>query len=60
MIWVNSSTDTIHPYWSYEEVRENSGFPVSPAPLTSPPTEQALNLIQEFEPERVSEIEFSR
>jgi glutaconate CoA-transferase, subunit B len=32
--------DTIHPYSSYEDVRENTGFPVSPAPFTSPPTEE--------------------
>lgn len=51
--------DTIHPYSSYEEVRENTGFPVSPAPFTSPPTKEELNLIREFDPERVREIEFS-
>jgi glutaconate CoA-transferase, subunit B len=51
--------DTIHPYSSYEEVRENTGFPVSPAPFTSPPMEEELNLIREFDPERVREIEFS-
>ncbi len=51
--------DTIHPYSSYEEVRENTGFPVSPAPFTPPPTEEELNLVREFDPERVREIEFS-
>jgi len=51
--------DTIHPYSSYEEVRENTGFPVSPVPFTPPPTEEELNLIREFDPKRVREIEFS-
>ncbi len=51
--------DSIHPYSSYEEVAENTGFPVSPAPFTPPPTEEELRLIQEFDPERVREIEFS-
>ncbi|MGE5443826.1 MAG: hypothetical protein ACM3SR_04395 [Ignavibacteriales bacterium] len=34
------------------------GFPVSPAPFASPPTEQELNLIREFDLERMREIEF--
>lgn len=51
--------DSIHPYSSYDEVKENTGFPVSPAPFTSPPTEEELNLIQKFDPESVREIEFS-
>jgi len=51
--------DTIHSYSNYEEVRENTGFPVSPAPFTSPPTKEELRLIQEFDPESVREIEFS-
>jgi glutaconate CoA-transferase subunit B len=51
--------DSIHPYSSYDEVRENTGFPVSPAPFTPPPTEEELNLIRDFDPGRVREIEFS-
>ncbi len=51
--------DSIHSYSSYEEVAENTGFPVLPAPFTPPPTEEELELIQRFDPERVREIEFS-
>jgi glutaconate CoA-transferase subunit B len=50
--------ESIHPYSSYEEVSENTGFHVSPAPFTSPPTEEELTLIRQFDPESVREIEF--
>lgn len=49
----------IHPYSSYDEVLENTGFPVSPAPFTPPPTEDEIRLLNEFDPERIREIEFS-
>ncbi len=55
----NLVLDTIHPYSSYEEIREKTGFPVSPAPFTTPPTKEEINLIREFDPEGVREIEFS-
>lgn len=51
--------DGIYPYSSYEEVVENTGFPVSPAPFTSPPTNDEIKLLNEFDPERIREIEFS-
>jgi glutaconate CoA-transferase, subunit B len=50
--------DGVCPYSSYEEVSENTGFPVSPAPFISPPTEDELKLLREFDPERIREIEF--
>lgn len=55
----NLVLDSIHPYSSYEEIAENTGFPVSPTPFTPPPTEEELRLIQEFDPEEIREIEFS-
>lgn len=51
--------DSIHPYSSYDEVSENTGFPVSSAPFTPPPTEDEIKLLDEFDPERIREIEFS-
>ncbi len=51
--------DSIHPYSTYEEVAENTGFPVSPAPFTKPPTREELSLIYQFDPERIREIEFA-
>jgi len=51
--------DTIHPYSSYEEVAKNTGFPLSPAPFTLPPMEDEIKLLNEFDPDRVREIEFS-
>ncbi len=50
--------DGICPYSSYEEVAENTGFPVSPAPYISPPTADELKLLREFDPEGIREIEF--
>lgn len=50
--------DGIFPYSSYEEIAENTGFPVSPAPVISPPTEEELRLLREFDPEGIREIEF--
>jgi glutaconate CoA-transferase, subunit B len=54
----NLVLDGVCPYSSYEEVSENTGFPVSPAPFISPPTEDELKLLREFDPERIREIEF--
>ncbi len=51
--------ESIHPYSSYEEVAENTGFPVSNASFTPPPTGDEIKLLNEFDPERVREIEFS-
>lgn len=51
--------DGIHPYSSYEEVAKNTGFPVSPAPLIPPPMEDEIKPLNEFDPERIREIEFS-
>jgi glutaconate CoA-transferase subunit B len=48
----------ICPYSSYEEVSENTGFPVSPAPFMPPPTEDELKLLREFDPQVIREIEF--
>jgi glutaconate CoA-transferase subunit B len=53
------SLDSIHPYSSYDEVSENTGFPVSSAPFTPPPTEDEIKLLNKFDPERIREIEFS-
>lgn len=50
--------ESIHPYSSYEEVAENTGFPVSQAPFTPLPTEEELKLLNEFDPKRIREIEF--
>jgi glutaconate CoA-transferase subunit B len=50
--------DGVCPYSSYEEVSENTGFPVSPAPFISPPTEDELKLLREFDREGIREIEF--
>ena len=46
------------PYSSYEEVSENTGFPVSSAPFIAPPTEDELKLLREFDHEGIREIEF--
>ncbi len=50
--------DGVCPYSSYEEVAENTGFRVSPAPTMSPPTGDELKLLREFDPEGIREIEF--
>lgn len=50
--------ESIHPYSSYEEVAENTGFSVSQAPFTPLPTEEELKLLNEFDPKRIREIEF--
>lgn len=50
--------DGICPYSSYEEVSENTGFPVSAAPFIASPTEDELKLLREFDPEGIREIEF--
>jgi glutaconate CoA-transferase, subunit B len=50
--------DGVFPYSSYGEVSENTGFPVSPAPFISPPTEDELISLRGFDPEGIREIEF--
>lgn len=50
--------DGVCPYSSYDEVSENTGFPVSPAPFMPPPREDELRLLREFDPEAIREIEF--
>ena len=50
--------DGVFPYSSYQEVAENTGFPVSPAPFISPPTEDELKLLRDFDPDGIREIEF--
>jgi glutaconate CoA-transferase subunit B len=50
--------DGVCPYSSYEEVSENTGFPVCRAPFMPPPTEDELKLLREFDPEGIREIEF--
>ncbi|MGH7806685.1 MAG: CoA-transferase, partial [Thermodesulfobacteriota bacterium] len=51
--------ESIHPYSSYEEVEKNTGFPVSNGSFTPPPTDEEMKLLNEFDPERIREIEFS-
>ncbi|MCH8029312.1 MAG: CoA-transferase [Candidatus Dadabacteria bacterium] len=50
--------ESIHPHTTFEEVVENTGFPISPAPFTPEPTNEELGLLREFDPENVREIEF--
>ncbi len=50
--------NSVFPYSSFDEVSENTGFPISKAPFASPPTEDELLLLREFDPEGVREIEF--
>lgn len=50
--------ESIFPYSSYDEVAKSTGFPVEPAPIALPPTEDELTLLREFDPEGIREIEF--
>ena len=50
--------NSVFPYSSFDEVSENTGFPISQAPFASPPTDDELLLLREFDPECVREIEF--
>ncbi|MFQ5786852.1 MAG: CoA-transferase subunit beta [Thermodesulfobacteriota bacterium] len=50
--------ESIFPYSSYDEVAKSTGFPVEPAPFASPPNEEELKLLREFDPEGIREIEF--
>lgn len=50
--------ESINPHSSYEEVVENTGFPVSSAPYTPPPTEEELALLRNFDKEGIRNIEF--
>lgn len=50
--------DSVLPGSSFEEVRENTGFPVEAAPSSEPPTEEELGLLRDFDPEGIREIEF--
>jgi glutaconate CoA-transferase subunit B len=51
--------DSVHPYSSFQEVEENTGFPVSPATVTPAPTADEIKLLNQFDPEGIREIEFS-
>lgn len=48
---VNSSS-------TYEEIADNTGFPVSPAPVTPDPTKEELKVLRDFDRENIREIEF--
>jgi len=50
---------SIHPYSSYDEVEKNTSFPVSQATSTPPPTDEEMKLLNQFDPDRIREIEFS-
>lgn len=52
--------ESIHPYSSYEEIAENTGFPLSQADtFTAPPTEAEMELLNDFDPKKIREIEFA-
>lgn len=50
--------ESIHPFSSFEEVRDNTGFPVDPAPQTPEPTAEELKALREFDKENIRTIEF--
>ena len=50
--------ESINPNSSFKEVSENTGFPVSEAPYTEPPTEDELGLLRDFDKEGIRNIEF--
>jgi len=50
--------DSIHPFTTLKEVKENTGFPVRSAPSTPEPTSEELSLLRDFDRENIREIEF--
>ncbi len=50
--------ESINPNSSFEEVSDNTGFPISEAPFTEPPTEDELGLLRDFDSEQIRNIEF--
>lgn len=50
--------ESIHPFSSFEEVRDNTGFPVDPAPPTQEPTAEEIQALREFDKDNVRTIEF--
>jgi len=55
--------ESLHPGVSLEQVRENTSFELivpEEVPLTSPPTEEQLELVRRMDPYGVREIEFRK
>jgi len=50
--------DSIFPYSNYDEVAKNTGFAVESAPFAIPPNEDELELLREFDPDGIRDIEF--
>ncbi len=49
---------SINPHSSFDEVSENTGFQVSEAPFSEPPTDDELGLLRDFDKEGIRNIEF--
>lgn len=52
--------ESIHPYSSLEEVKANTGWPITQTdlPITPAPTEEELALIEKIDPNRIRNVEF--
>ena len=50
--------ESINPNSSFEEVSDNTGFPISKAHFTEGPTDDELKLLRDFDTEEIRNIEF--
>ena len=50
--------ESINTNSSFQEVSNNTGFPISKAPFTDVPSEDELKLIRDFDKEGIRDIEF--
>ncbi len=48
--------DSIHPWSSYEEVKEKTGFDVNEAPPTTEPSDEEIEIIQELDPKGIRRL----
>jgi len=50
--------ESINPNSSFDEVSNNTGFPINEAPFTEVPTDDELKLLRDFDKEGIRNIEF--